>query len=71
MERSYDLCWMCLSRLDEPGVAFDIPEAIAPHDVVLCRACYDHPKRDQIAQRLESFEQLLRMHTPPGSIHPS
>ncbi len=68
MERSHDLCWMCLSRLDGPGVPFDIPEAIAPHNVVLCEVCYRHAKRDQIAQRLEDLENRLRMRTPPGTM---
>ncbi len=57
MERSHDLCWMCHSRLGEadPGIRFDIPEAIETHSVVVCRVCHAHPKRDQIARNIENL----------------
>ncbi len=68
MERMYELCWMCASRLDEPVIRFDIPLVAERHNVGLCRWCHGHPKRDQIARRLYSLEERLRKHETPESI---
>ncbi len=68
MDRSHEVCWMCLSTLDARGVRFDIPGLSQRHNVALCSVCHGHPKRDQIAQRLEDVEQRLRKHEPPEAI---
>ncbi len=62
MERSHDLCWMCMSKLAAPPVQFSIPEGIEPHTVALCKPCHGHPKRDQIARNIQGLYHRLAQH---------